>query len=270
MPDLHFLHLSDIHYCENYANKGIGTILSGLRHPGANVADCLRKEKQKDLDFVLLTGDLTQEGDEKDFKQLRNLIEKELGGLPMYSVPGNHDPREAYYKGFLAMEPPMIPDLCFHHKGLRIIALDSGHGIQGLIKPSQLEWLTEILKTPSERGTLLALHHPLLPDQEGLGTADCPSCFKELVLKSDVIGIYTGHTHHNLAAHFAGKPYFTAGSMAYALRSEEGYATFEGIATYSRFSLCENSLTAQVRLAAPVPSVVARLSMDKLSQLFTE
>ncbi|MFA9379890.1 MAG: hypothetical protein ACERKO_02405, partial [Acetanaerobacterium sp.] len=109
--------------------------------------------------------------------------------------------------------------------------------------------------------------HPLIPNQDGLGTPRYDSSLTKLIANSDIAGIFCGHTHHNLITQFASKPYFTADSMAYSLSTQGDTASFEGIAAYNRMTLIDKTLSVQVKLVAPVPAVAARFSMNSLSQL---
>lgn len=52
----------------------------------------------------MLTGDLVHEGTEEDYRYLRELIERERGGIPVIPVLGNHDFKQAFYRGYLGEE----------------------------------------------------------------------------------------------------------------------------------------------------------------------
>ena len=96
--------------------------------------------------------------------------------------------------------------------GLRIVALDTsvpGYH-HGELLTEQLAWLADVLATPAEHGTLLAMHHPPLPlpmiraaelielhDQHALA---------DVVAGTDVRGILAGHLHFPTWSTFAGVP----------------------------------------------------------------
>lgn len=46
----------------------------------------------------MLTGDLVHEGTEEDYRYLREVIERERGGIPVIPVLGNHDFKQAFYR----------------------------------------------------------------------------------------------------------------------------------------------------------------------------
>lgn len=270
MKNLRFIHMSDLHYRKNYADCGFEALIAAKQHPQDNVIKCLRKEKSEGLDFVLITGDLTHEGETEDYIALHRLLKAELGEIPFILLPGNHDRPDAYKAAFGQDTTEEAVDSIYDLKGLKIITLDTGRSINGEITESQTEWLSEVLKQPSERGYLLALHHPLIDNQDGLPPALHPDSFTELIKNSDILGIFCGHTHHNYIAQFAGKPYFTADSMAFSMVSSEDMLTFKDCAAYTVMKLSDRILSAGVRQVVPAVADIASFSSDKLSQLFSE
>ena len=105
--------------------------------------------------------------------------------------------------------------------GLRIVALDTsvpGYH-HGELRPEQLAWLADVLATPAEHGTLLAMHHPPLPlpmiraaelielhDQQALA---------DVIAGTDVRGILAGHLHLSTWSTFAGVPVSVASASCY-------------------------------------------------------
>lgn len=270
MDTVRFIHMSDIHFLENYSNEGFEALIANKQHPGDNVYKCLSKEINNELNFVLITGDLTHEGSESDYLALRKLLERLLGDIPFIVLPGNHDRRDAYCRGFFGIEPEDKLDRVYDLNGLRIITLDTGNSKDGCILEEQLTWLKETLSHPSQKGTLLGLHHPLIPNQEGLDPAAYDRSFCDIIAKSDIIGIFCGHTHRNFTAQFAGKPYFTSDSMSFSMTTRYDTLQFEDYAAYNLVTLCDGILSVQVKQVVPESAVIASFSLDKLSQLFSK
>ena len=89
----------------------------------------------------------------------------------------------------------------------------------GELTDDQLEWLRDVLSTPAEHGTILAMHHPPIPvptlepaaiiellDQDRLA---------EVVEGSDVRQILGGHFHYTSHSTFAGIPVSVASASCY-------------------------------------------------------
>ena len=264
-----FLHISDLHYRNNYSENGFEALIAAKQKPWVNVADCLNKELQKGLDFVLITGDLTHEGTAEDYQELSLLLKHLLNAVPVIPVPGNHDPKEMFQQGLFGCAEPAPLDTSYTLDGLRIVVLDSGRSVNGEISKEQIQWLKTLLAEPATEGTLLALHHPLIAEQEGLPCAAYDSELEQVIRESDIIGIFCGHTHRQFFSQFAGKPYFTADSMAFSMRQEQDLMHFENYAAYTVMQLQNRILSAQVRPVVPEILDITSFSSDKLSQLFS-
>ena len=260
---MELLHLSDLHFRKQYEDTGFQALLKKLPDPLRNLTACLESEKYRGIGLVLLTGDLCHDGTQEDYAALREALDGILNGIPWVALPGNHDDRTA-----MASEMPGAVDSVRYFGGLRIVTLDTGSGIAGKIGADQIVWLRSVLASPAEQGTLLALHHPLIPNQEGLGTAHVEGDLKGLIEKSDILGIFCGHTHRNYTGLFAGKPYFTADSLS-NIMEEIGPDTYlKSAAAYSRISLEGGSFSIQVRQLAPAPAVAACFPTHTMSTLF--
>ncbi len=270
MGTIRFLHMSDLHYREQYADNGFEALIAARQHPKDNIIKCIREERENGFDFLLLTGDLTHEGEKSDCLALDDLLKKELGNIPYIALPGNHDIREAFSPVFNRNGRFEGNNGVYKIKGLRIIVLDTGRSVNGLIEKEQITWLKEALKEPSPEGSLLALHHPLIDNQNGLPCAQYDGELKKVIAGSDILGIFCGHTHHNYMAQFAGKPYFTADSMAFSMVTHKEVLTFKNHAAYTVMELRGKILSAQVKQTVPEISVTASFSSDKLSQLFSQ
>ncbi len=268
MESLRFVHLSDLHFRKQYEDWGFQNLLSKLPDSLGNLAVCLEREKAEGLDFVLLTGDLSHDGTEEDYMILRDALNHTLGGTPWVALPGNHDDRAAFAAGLLEQDASRKCDTVYHIKGFRVIMLDTGDGISGRLEKSQVQWLRNILSVPSEKGSILAVHHSLIDGQEGLGGIQADADLPDLIASSDVIGIFCGHTHHNYAGTYAGKPYFTADSMSYVMEESGPDTYLKAVAAYNCVVYCGGALSVQVRQLVPAPAVAACFSTDTLSSLF--
>lgn len=264
MNPIRFIHMSDLHYRSRFSGEGLESYLGGGLNPLENIRTCLNRELRDGLDFVLITGDLTHEGPDLDFSQLREIFTGILGNIPVIALPGNHDPHEAFCRGFLGAKACSSLDFVHEISGLRILTLDTGNSINGRISSSQLTWLEDVLSVPSERGSLLALHHPLIAGQDGLECAEYPSFLLEVIQNSDILGIFCGHTHRNYFSQFAKKPYHTAGSMSFTMTMQGDEITYENYADYNLVTLSGKTLSAQVKPVAPESGYTAGFSIHTL------
>ncbi|MGW9021382.1 metallophosphoesterase family protein [Leucobacter chromiiresistens] len=203
------LHVSDLHATE-----------SGLLYDAVDGVGRLERVGEYALatgitpEAVIVTGDLIERGNPGAYAAVAAACERlqDRLGAPVLTVLGNHDdPRAA------RALPGHIAGHTAAHRidGFRVLRLDSH---TGSIDAEQLAWLRDELARPSERGTIVALHHaPLgspLPTlrRQGLRNADA---LLGVLDGADVRAILAGHFHHSLSASVHGIPVFVGPSLAY-------------------------------------------------------
>lgn len=172
---------------------------------------------------LVFTGDLADVGDPAAYRILRELVEPmaDAIGAQVVWCMGNHDDRAAYSRELFGEESDASQDGVYDVAGLRIVSLDTTvpgwH--HGEVAESQLAWLRDVLATPAQHGTILALHHPPIPspmvpaselielrDTEGLA---------DVLRGSDVRAIVGGHYHFSSHSTFAGIPVSVASATCY-------------------------------------------------------
>ncbi len=195
---------------------------------------------QLDLDFLLLPGDLTQDGEPPNHQWLtKRLLQLPF---PVYVIPGNHDvptllPTDKsigfeefpqYYRRFGYENSPTL----YYNReilpGVHLIGLNSNFfdakGQQlgaGYLDEEQLIWLENLLPTVEDQLVLVMVHHNVLEhlpgqSQHELGRrymlANAPRLL-DLLKKHQVKLIFTGHLHVQDIAYQEGIYEITTGSL---------------------------------------------------------
>jgi len=172
------------------------------------------------LDAVVASGDLTDTGDPDAYRRVRTALESL--DLPVIWANGNHDVRTAFHEHVLDLPDLPEPVLQVHDlSGLRVIALDStvpGAG-DGVLEPSHLAELADVLTTPAEHGSIVVLHHAPIPPPSPLLTyfalhRDSRAALAEVISGTDVRLVLAGHHHLAQSGTLAGVPVAVAGSVA--------------------------------------------------------
>lgn len=190
------------------------------------------------LDFLLLPGDLTQDGERVNHTWLRD----KLNSLPypVYVVPGNHDVPSLYgndrmiafqdfpqyYQNFGYKNPSQFDYTHEIAPQVQLVALNSNHfneeGKQvGCLTEAQFLWLEETLSQIKNKLVLLMIHHNViehLPQQSQhiLGRRymlDNASQLLSILKKYGVKFIFTGHLHIQDIADYHGIYEVTTGSL---------------------------------------------------------
>jgi 3',5'-cyclic AMP phosphodiesterase CpdA len=218
-PRFTVAHLSDVHLLAG------GVRQYGVVQPEDGLHGALDRVSRLDPvpQALVFTGDLADRGEPDAYARLREVVEPFAAGIgaQVVWVMGNHDARAAYAKGLFDSDDDGPQDRVHDLGGLRIVALDTSlpdyH--HGELSPDQLDWLRDVLATPAEHGTILAMHHPPIPvptmepaaiiellDQDRLA---------DVVRGSDVRQILGGHFHYSSHSTFAGVPVSVASASCY-------------------------------------------------------
>ena len=215
-------HISDTHFL------GQGRPLYGVVETEANLRQAFEQIGRlgSKPEAIVITGDLADLGEPDAYARLRAIVEPaaaELGAQVIW-VMGNHDERGPYNQGLFDGDDTTAPqDRVYDVNGLRIISFDTtvpGYH-HGAVTDAQLEWLADVLSTPAEHGTILAVHHPPVPtpllwamEMLELNGQDRLAAVLE---GSDVRAILGGHLHYSCHSTFAGIPVSVAAATCYTL-----------------------------------------------------
>ena len=95
--------------------------------------------------FIVATGDLTNQGDEGSYRNLKAILDDAALEIPMFFALGNHDKRDGFYTGMLGRNEDLGAPF-FHAQaidGVHLITLDSSTPgkVGGSIEPEQFAWL---------------------------------------------------------------------------------------------------------------------------------
>ena len=189
-----------------------------------------------EVDLVLATGDLVNDGRSEQYDELQRLLAPL--GAPLLPLPGNHDDRSEFRRRFpdLPGGRPHDPiDHVVDRDEIRLVCLDTKVPGQhsGELDDDQLGWLEAALGEGGGRPTLVVQHHPPFAsgidamDKYGLKGADVEAAIVER--HRNVIGVVAGHYHRAIHTTVGGRPAFACPSTAVQLRARLG----PGPTTYS-------------------------------------
>lgn len=194
--------------------------------------------EQLDLDFLLIPGDLTQDGEHDN----HSWLQQRLATLPFpaYVVPGNHDvptlhPTKSnigfrefpnYYRPHGYSSGHQLYYTCEVLPGVQLIGLNSnqfnGEGKQlGCLDEEQLTWLEELLPQLKDQFILVMVHHNViehLPEQaiHPLGKRymlNNASLLLKMLEEAGCQLIFTGHLHVQDIAYHNNIYEITTGSL---------------------------------------------------------
>ena len=172
------------------------------------------------INLLLLTGDLTENGDGESFRRLAEALS--AAPCPVWPIPGNHDNRAALVSAF----PQIGADGPFLHYAidagpLRLLMLDTTepgrHG--GAFCDARADWLACQLAAFPDRPTIIAMHHP--PFASGIDWMD-PDPGADWIVRfagatrghSQIRAVLCGHIHRAVTTGWHGAPLMVCPSTA--------------------------------------------------------
>ena len=176
-------------------------------------------------DLLLLTGDLTEFGDDESFAWLAEAAA--ALPFPVHAMAGNHDVDHALGREALRRAFPDAPwadgfvQGVLELDGLRLLLLDTTQPLRhgGAFCEARAAWLAARLAEAPDTPTLIVMHHP--PIISGIDWMDPPddapwfARFGAAIAgHGQIIAILAGHIHRPISAAFQGIPVVVCPSVA--------------------------------------------------------
>lgn len=129
-------------------HDSLGQVIDGIRAAGPAP------------DMVLVTGDLTHEGDERAYRLLLSQLERLPA--PYFWLPGNHD-HLAPMASIGSEQRLRTKQIILPHWQILLVDSHVEDEVAGLVAQSELTWLATALREYPDRYAAIFVHHPLLP-----------------------------------------------------------------------------------------------------------
>lgn len=176
------------------------------------------------LDFVLVTGDITEEGDRESLKRAKSIMDKLH--IPYYIIPGNHETTWTE-SGMTAFGDVFGGErFRFEHKGFLFLGFNTGPFIRmgdGHVVPQDISWLKEELgKYGKEKPVIIVTHYPLKE-----GDVDNWYDVTDAIRPYNIRVCVGGHYHSNREFRYDGIPGFLNRSTLRGGEATGGYSIYD-------------------------------------------
>lgn len=218
-----------------------------------NLQSILAMVQRDAPDVLLLTGDLTDAGDSEAYQRLINYVA--TLECRIVALPGNHDLPEVMQDVF--QESKISTEKSLLLNGWHIICLNSAmpNECSGLLAEQELEFLKNALASHTEKPTLIALHHHVLPVQAYIDCMMLNNAEDFLAIidtAPQVSAVISGHVHQACVTERYGVQFLTAPATSCQFKNQVEFATDEdSVPGYGWLNLNDNG---------KVTSIVKRLS----------
>ena len=208
-----FAQLTDIHLTPNNPNPTEDLLRSIAQ---INATDS--------IDFVLVTGDLTEEGDRATMEKVKSCLD--LLKVPYHVALGNHETKWSD-SGCTAFGEIFGGERFeFEHKGFLFLGFNSGPLMRmayGHVVPQDIRWMTEEMeKNGKDKPVILVTHYPLMD-----GDVDNWYEVTDAVRPYNVRLFIGGHYHSNRDLRYDGIPGVLMRSNLRDKEGKPGYGIYE-------------------------------------------
>ena len=208
-----FAHLTDLHFSPNNPNP---------------TEDLLRSVAQinatENIDFVLVTGDITEEGDRACLEKAKSCLD--LLKVKYYVALGNHETKWSDSGCTAFGEVFGYERFEFEHKGFLFLGFNSGPLMRmayGHVVPQDIRWMTETMeKAGKDKPVMLVTHYPMKD-----GDVDNWYEVTDAVRPYNVRMFIGGHYHSNRNQRYDGIPGILMRSNLRDKDGKQGYGVYE-------------------------------------------
>ncbi|MGM0214530.1 metallophosphoesterase family protein [Enterococcus sp. AZ109] len=249
---MNILHISDIHFRREYeaSEDGYKGMLANMQSPLIPLGQCLSQiQQQTTVDLVIISGDLTEDGEVEDYRYLKEWLQVALGDTDVIVTLGNHDIKENFWVGWCgAPASAAFYNQVVEYPAFTVLSFDNScYGYpDGIVDEAQFQWLAQTLEQLKGQPIILVTHHHLLAQQSNMPKWPGTERLLDLLASYDIRCILNGHTHHPFTDEINGIPYFTVASMSFVGEDEgEGLVRFEERHGYNLYGVENARVTRQ-------------------------
>ena len=211
------------------------------------------------VDAIVVTGDIAHHGKRKEYALARELLG--ATGVPVHTMPGNHDDRAKLREAFAVPGEGDAPvDYEVDLGPLALVVVDStapGEEEPGRFEPAQLERLDRVLADLGDKPVILAMHHSPLPtampgwDGANLIPAEDRALAEVVARHANVRAMIGGHLHRVATSTLAGRPVLSGPSTYQQARPDfdgETVEMYAGAPGFALHAFNDGALSSQVEV----------------------
>lgn len=173
---------------QKYSYAWINDIRIGQPESGNNLGYIINNiNKKPEIKFAVLTGSLTEDGTDRSFEVLKNILDSL--NVPYYVIPGRDDLEYSQSAGQAFLKLFKNENFAFEYNGVEHIGLNTGiiWNHYGHVSVENLKWLDSVLNTvPADREIILYSSFPI--NHETDNSLEIVNRLKEKKIKEIISG----------------------------------------------------------------------------------
>lgn len=193
-PVLTVLQISDthLHAASDSRMRGVTTYATFLA-----VLEHAQRDRRWPVDAILATGDIVQDESRAGYERFRTALEPL--GVPVYSIPGNHDDPKLMGEILTSGSFHLGGELRQENWSVVLLSTFLAGEDAGGLGPARLQGLKQALAAHAGQHVLVAMHHHPLPMGstwlDGVALRDATDFWRIIDGNRDVRGVICGHVH---------------------------------------------------------------------------
>lgn len=193
--------------------------------------ELIRNKNKKNIDFIIHTGDLTQDGREIGYTLIAKLLDS--FGIPVYSVPGNHDNAAVMTRVYPCGNMRIDNHLLLPTWQIILLNSQIPEKVQGYLDSSQLSLMQSCLDQNPNLHTMIMFHHQPTPVGskwlDALGVRNANEFWKIVANYSNIKLVVFGHVHQEFAKTINGIPCYATPSTCIQFMRNQDYFGLENL-----------------------------------------
>jgi Icc protein len=219
------IQISDIHH---FADKD-KSLLGVNTHDSFNALLAMFKKDPVRPNFLLLTGDLSQDGSEASYITVADMI-KEFP-VPAYWIPGNHDDSKMMAHVYPRETISNHKHIVLEHWHLILLDSHKPGYVEGYLDPLQLKFMQHCLELYPEHNAIIVFHHqPISVDctwLDKLGVTNADELWAILKHYPSAHTILFGHVHQQYEGEKNGIKYYSVPSTCIQFKTKSDQFALE-------------------------------------------
>jgi len=175
-------------------------VFSDIHSNYKNLEKALAIAKSEQVEFIVITGDLTTVGNKSELLKVKNILDS--NSLKYYAIPGNHDLwLSRKIKANIWQEVFRTEYQSFKNQNQKFILINNGEEYVGISK-EQWQWLEAELQECPQIICLVFMHEPLnhpssihVMGEQNLAVASQAAKLVKMLNNNQVKEVFAGHLH---------------------------------------------------------------------------
>ena len=187
------------------------------------------QHNEQGLDFILVTGDISQTGEESSYEIFQQQMSQFIA--PVYCLPGNHDNPELLQKYFPNSPIDTLSHLQINGAFLLLINTVVPGEEYGHIPVYFIQELEDFFDQNPLIPAIVAMHHPVIPTDtpwmDQIGVQDAKTFYEYFIKRKNIRLVLNGHVHMDIEHQQQDTAFFSTPATCYQFKKQANNTEYD-------------------------------------------